>query len=326
MLLTKKSIGVLLFLALSAAAARAQTKLPAETRNAALRYWMASSQLQDTGADKSTADLIEKTLAGEVPWNEAQLGHLIDDNTEALEIMQRATKLPECDWGLEYSLGPRTPIPFIKNSARALARLNTLYGMRLAAKGDTQKAVDAWLAGVQFTRHLAQGQSLLGTLVAGRALSANLHVLTQSAQRGAFSAAQKNQVSALVRSLPDAGFDWGQAMWYEELPIQITIQDMEKAPSVAAYYQEVIGTPAPANFTIPSDSDVAAFHKLMAAVEAALRLPPRQAQEKLMTLQDSIKTLHPFFQAVIPNLSRINDVRIKIQSSRQELLQALAAN
>ena len=56
--------------------------------------------------------------------------------------MQRATMLPECDWGLEYSLGPHTPIPFVQNSARALGRLNTLYGIRLAAKGDTRKAVD----------------------------------------------------------------------------------------------------------------------------------------------------------------------------------------
>jgi hypothetical protein len=326
MALSKKSISALLFFALSAATACAQTNLPAETRNAALRYWMAFAQLQDVGADKSTADLIEKTLAGDAPWNEAQLGHLIDDNTEALEIMQRATKLPECDWGLEYSLGSRTPIPFVKNSARALARLNTLYGMRLAAKGDTQKAVDAWLAGIQFSRHLAQGQSLFGTLVASSTLSANLHVLTQSVQRGTLSATKKNQVSASVRPLPETGFDWGQAMWYEESSLQITMQDMQKAPNAAAYYQEVMGTAAPANFTVPSGSDIAAFHQIMATAEAALRMPPGQAQDKLNTLQESTKTLHPFFQAAIPNFLRINDARARIQSSRQQLLQALSAN
>src|SRR5271163_2265446 len=287
---------------------------------------MAFAQLQDAGADKSAADLIEKTLAGDAPWNEARLGPLIDENIEALEIMQRASKLPDCDWGLEYSLGPRTPILFVKNSARALARLDTLYGMRLAAKGDTQKAVDAWLVGIQFSRHLAQGQSLFGTLVASGTLHTNLHVLTQVAERGSLSAAQKNQISASIRSLSETGFDWAQAMRFEESALQITVQDMRKAPSPAAYYQEVMGTPAPANFTVPSVSDMASFHQLMSALEAALRLPPGQARDKLQGLQDSTKTLHPFFQAAIPNFTAINDARASIQSSRQLLLQALSAN
>jgi hypothetical protein len=287
---------------------------------------MAFAQLQDVGTDKATADLIEKTLAGDAPWNEAQLGHLVDDNTEALEIMQRATRLPECDWGLEYSLGPRTPIPFVKNSARALARLNTLYAMRLAANGDTQKAVDAWLAGIQFSRHIAEGQSLFGTLVASSTLGPDVHALARAVRHGTLSAAQKNQVSAFVRSLPETGFDWGQAMWYEESALQITVQDMKKAPSAAAYYQEVMGMPAPANFTVPSAADIATFRQLMASVESALRLPPIQAQDKLQVLQESTKTLHPFFQAAIPNLLRINEARAKTQSSRQQLLEVLSAN
>src|SRR5882724_13315339 len=156
MITGKKIMAALLLFSLCSAAASAQIKMPPETRNAALRYWEAFVELEETGANKSTSDLIPKTLAGEVPWNESQLGKLIDDNQEPIQIMQRATKLPECDWGLEYSLGPNTPVPFLKNAALSLGRLNTLHGIRLTAKGDTQAAVDTWLAGIQFSRHVAQ--------------------------------------------------------------------------------------------------------------------------------------------------------------------------
>src|SRR5689334_12476559 len=85
----------------------AQVKQPQETRNAALRYWLAFAELQDPPADKVTADLLEKTAAGEVGWDEAKLGFILDQNESAIIRMQRATKLPDCDWGLEYDLGPR---------------------------------------------------------------------------------------------------------------------------------------------------------------------------------------------------------------------------
>src|SRR5258706_15667059 len=56
-----------------AALASPQAKRPAETRNGALRYWMAFAELQDPPADKATAELLEKTAAGEAPWDEAKL-------------------------------------------------------------------------------------------------------------------------------------------------------------------------------------------------------------------------------------------------------------
>src|SRR5271165_3735809 len=133
MAVAKRSIGTLLFSVLWVMSANAQTKLPPETHNAALRYWVAFAELQDTGdADKATGELLRKTLAGEAAWDVAKLGPIVDENMESIRIMQRATKLPECDWGFEYSLGPNAPISFLIKSGRALARLNTLYGMRLA--------------------------------------------------------------------------------------------------------------------------------------------------------------------------------------------------
>ncbi len=324
MLARSKSVFMILVLCLFAAPAYAQSKFPQETRNAALRYWLAFADLQDPPADKTIADLLEKTAAGKAPWDEAKLGPILDKNEDAIWRMQRATKLPECDWGIEYGLGPRASIAYVPK-ARVLARLNTLYGMRLAAKGDTQKAIDTWLAGIRFSQHLTSGGSLIFSLVATRALISNFHVLAQAAQSGALSDGQRKQIEAAVRALPETGFAWDHALRYEEDPLDVAITQMKQAPSPSAYYQQIMGQPAPEGFSIPTASDVAAFHKLMASAEETLRRPPDQAQDKLKALQDSVKTLHFFYQQTTPSFTHINDARAEVQAARDKLLQSLAA-
>jgi len=306
-----------------AATAHAQSKAPVETRNAALRYWLAFADIQDPPADKAIADLLEKTAAGEAAWDETKLGPILDKNETAIWRMQRATKLPECDWGLEYDLGPRGSIAYAPR-ARVLARLNTLDGMRLAAKGDTQKAVDTWLAGIRFSQHLSKGGSLIFSLIAKMGLVSNLHALAQAAQNSILSDAQRRQVERAVRVLPETGFDWGQALWYDQDPLDVAVKQMAEATSPAAYYQEMMGRAAPEKFTIPNAAEIAEYHKLMNSVEAALRLPPDAASERLKTLQDSAKTLHPFFRDAMPSFGRINDARLEVQVAREKLLQAVS--
>jgi hypothetical protein len=312
---------VLLFAAVSA---HGQSKVPTETRNAALRYWLAFAELQDPSADKATAELLEKTAAGEAAWDEAKLGPILDMNETAIWRMQRATKLPECDWGLEYDLGPRASIAYVPK-ARVLARLNTLEGMREAAKGDSQKAVATWLAGIRFSQHLTRGGSLIFSLVAKMGLISNFRALTQAAEIGVLSGEQKKQVEAAVRLLPETGFDWGEALGYEGDPLNVAATQLTEATSPAAYYQEMTGEPAPANFTLPKPSEIVSFHKLMNSAKEALRLPPDAASPRLKVLQDSVHTLHPFFQQIIPSFSRVNDARVAVQAAREKLLQAIAS-
>ena len=299
----------------------AQAETPSETTNAALRYWIAFADLQDLPAGKPTQELLERTAAGEAPWDEAKLGPILDQNESAIQAMQRATNLPECDWGLEFSFGPRASIaPIIK--ARVMARLNTLYGMRLAAKGDSQRALDAWLAGIRFSQHMAKGGSLIFALMAKMALLSNLNALGSAAQAGVLNDDERAQAIAAVSALPETGFDWGNALSNEETSLDVALREMVASPK--EYFQDIMGRPAPDGFTVPNASETAAFHKLMAWAEAAVRLPPNQAQERLKTLQGSVRSLHIFFQETIPNLVRINEARIQVQASRNSLLQALS--
>src|SRR5262252_7569172 len=162
----------------------AQRKAP-ETRNAALRYWQAFSELKDEQTDKATRDLLEGTAAGAIAWNEERLGKILDANLHAIQIMQRASKLPECDWGLEHEADE--PVALVYRS-RVLARLNTLEGMRLAAKGDSHGAVEAWIAGIRFSQHLANGGTLLFALVARTALLSDLNAMENAGKKGTLDA------------------------------------------------------------------------------------------------------------------------------------------
>jgi hypothetical protein len=308
---------------LTPCASIAQIKLPLETRNAALRYWMAFADLQDPPADKATQDLLEKTAAGESAWNEAKLGPILDRNMQAIQEMQRATKLPECDWGLEYSRGARASVAQLTR-ARVLARLNTLYGMRMMAKGQTQGAIESWLDGVRFSRHLAQGGTLIFKLVARVALLSDFRALTSAGEGGHLQTTQKTEIATAIRSLPAYVLNWSEALGLEEAVFESAVQEMRQSKYPAAVYEDLNGEPPPANFSLPPEKDVVGFRSVIVQAQLALRLPPGEARERLGHIQKQVAQFGDFFQRAVPSLVKINDVRADVEASRARLLLALA--
>ena len=309
------------------APARAQAKSvqPPETRNAALRYWLAFADMQDPPADKPTQDLLEKTAAGDVPWDESKLGPILDQNETAILAMHRATKLPECDWGLEYSRGPRASIAYVPRS-RVLARLNTLYGMRLMAQGKSQDAVDTWLDGIHFSQHVAHGGTLIFQLIGKMAMLSNFRALTSAAEAHQLNDQEKAQAQSAVRALPAGGFDWAEALALEEATLEVGIQQMAQAENPSAYYKEMVGHDAPPKFTAPAAKDIAECRALFSDAEAAMHLPAAQARERLVAIQARVSTLHPYFRETTPALTKVNDARAEVEASRQKLLAALGGS
>ena len=316
-------VSILVVLWVNSAHAAPAPNLPPETRNAALRYWMAFAEIQDPPAGKETSDLLEKTAEGEAPWDEAKLGPILDKNETAIQIMQRATKLPDCDWGIEYSRGPVASIAYAPR-ARVLARLNTLYGMRLAAKGDQQGAVNTWLTGIRFSQDLAKGGTLVFVLIAKTAFLSNLNALTQAAEKRTLSASQKAQVARALRALPETAFDWTQALALEQSAIEIFVKNIKAAGNPAEYYEQLMGAPPPSDPAALSASDAAAFAKVMSAAEQAMRLPPDQAGARLKTLQPALDALNPIYRQLTPSFAKTNLSRKEIASQRNQLLSLLA--
>ena len=71
---------------LFAASLNAQAQ-PQQALNAAVRYWTAFALLQDPPANEGATALLVRVAEGTAPWDEAQLGPILDANAQAeLEV------------------------------------------------------------------------------------------------------------------------------------------------------------------------------------------------------------------------------------------------
>jgi hypothetical protein len=203
--------------------------------------------------------------------------------------------------------------------------------MRQFSKGDAQGAVDTWLAGVRFSQHLTEGGPLIFPLIGRAVLLPDLHALTQAAQSGLLSTAQKKQIEPVVRVMPETGFDWSEAVRMEEYGLETEMHRMAQSPNPYAYYQESwsYGTSRAGlsreKFTVPKEADLESLRRYMNGSAEALRLPPDLARERLQGLESIRKTLHPVLQGIAPSFLRTNEARTEIRAARQTLLQAVAA-
>lgn len=271
------------------AAAHAQQQ---QALNAAVRYWTAFALLQDPPANAGATDLLVRVAEGNASWDEAQLGPILDANAQAIAIMERASTLRSCDWGIEYELGPNAPIPHLAR-ARVLGRLSVVSGTRLAARGQTSEAVDRWLAAIRFSQHLAQGGTLISLLSANSVLLPSLRGLVGEASR--LTPETRARIDAGLRTLPETGFDWADAILQEERALAAGVR-MRAVPN--------LGT-----------QDLATLRTTVARIVDALRLPPDQARPALASV--NLGSL-PF-----PSPVRVNDQRASIRAARQRVLDAV---
>jgi hypothetical protein len=289
----------------SAHTARAQAMFPSETDNAALRYWFALAEVREPPDDDATRHLFGETIAGRVAWDETKLGPILDSNNDALRTMQRATKLPVCNWGFDYRNGAAIP-PWFAVRARLLSHLNELQGIREMAHGDSRTAVDTWLAGVHFGQDVSRSGPIIAALIAHAIILHNLHPLRDSARQGKLNEEQKTELSVVAKTMPEDGFDWGAAWGLE---FAIGNQFLQKSRTT--------GKPE-------SDDKIRAYEEYMLAAQAALREPPVEAKSRVDDLESKIRRLGKVEQNLIPSLRGTNEARILLATAHQELMQALS--
>jgi len=296
---------------------------PANSTNAALRYWMAFAVMRDPPGDKATTDLLDHVSEGSEAWDEAKLGTIIGDNKQALDIMLRASTLAFCDWGLEYELGSRTPNAHLAK-ARTLGRLSVVAGKRLQTQGQLAQAVDMWLAGVRFSRHIAAGGSLISALSGERVMALSLRALHRDDVLKALDAGTKKRIEVFLRALPEDGLDWSAAMRRDAASFEVTLQQLRTAPDPKAYLaRQVGGAPVPADFTVPTAAEIAAFHAFTDRVVAALALPLDQRSNKLKEIETGRPALHVLFRQYTPTAVPLGSRWIEIAGGRQSLLEAV---
>lgn len=312
------TVAVAIALTLMSLTARAAAVPESRSPNAALRYWMAFAMMQDFSAESDTNRLLQEVAAGSAAWDD-RLNPILDRNELAIRAMQRATRLQRCDWQLEYELGPATPIYHLSR-ARVLARLNVLYGVRAAARGDNAGAVEAWTAGVRFAVHLAQDESLFGMLTAKAALDADLRAIIRASPT--LDSQSKAQLAKQLMTLPPYAFDWASAMRREADAGTVALKDMLKSSSRAELYQEWFGEPMPAGTSI-APQDLPAYRTFMDAVETAFGLPYEQTKDRLPKFDEQKAKLNPVVRRLLFSLNNVNESRRELAEQRQAALNAL---
>lgn len=192
---------IVLFSGLLTGTAFGQTAPPDQLgENAALRYWSAFAQMQDSAM-----------MNGKIPGlDDPSVEELFDKNKAALDTMYRGTMLPNCDWGIEYQLGASTPVEYVRK-ALILGNMNALYVMYLEKHGDTEGAVRTLIAGLRFSHDVANDGTLFATEAAAHLLMDHLPMIPNIVHAG-ISPAQRMALQRAVAQLGPGGLDWQSAV------------------------------------------------------------------------------------------------------------------
>ncbi len=200
---------IILSAALTFGNAAAQNLKPSD--NAALRYWAAFAQMQDTGITEQQAKEAHAILDGTAPYDDSKYKDVIEKNRPAVETMARGTALPYCDWGMEMQMGPSAPVDYARKAA-FLGRLNVFYAFHLMIGGDKDGAVRALQAGLRFSHDVANGGTLFATVVAQGLIVAHLQAAAGFQKVAGLSAAQRAALQKSIEQLGPEGLDWSGAM------------------------------------------------------------------------------------------------------------------
>lgn len=199
---------VILGAALTSSVSAQQSKA---SDNAALRYWSAFAQMQDTGITEQQAKEAHAILDGTAPYDDSKYKDIIEKNRPAVETMIRGTALPYCDWGVEMQMGPHAPVDYARKAA-FLGRLNVFYAFHLMINGDKEGAVHVLQAGLRFSHDVANGGTLFATVVAQGLIVAHLQAATGLQHVSGFSSAQRAALQKSIDQLGQDGLDWQSAM------------------------------------------------------------------------------------------------------------------
>lgn len=283
----RRYVLLVLLLALTCSSALGREKNLAD--NAALRYWAAFAQMQDSSINDEEAKKLTSVLEGAEPYHDLEFMDLVEKNKPALDLMARATKMPYCDWGLDYELGPDTPVEYVRK-ALVLGRLNVLYAFHLLVVGDKSNAISVQAAGLRFSRDVANGGTIFATLVAKTLLVAHLRSIAFGLQMGGLSVAQKAALQLAVAQLGSDGLEWQSAVKREmDVLYRIDPQDSASLKVLVPLYLNVMSNPS----ALPS------FEQMRSSAPPPLAelIPnPRRVLEAKQDLTDRLREMRSKLQ------------------------------
>jgi len=190
-----------------------------------------------------------------------------------------------------------------------MARLNVLQGMWLWQQGRRLQAVEAWLAGIRFSRHIAAEGPWLSALVAAGSLRAHLAALSRAVAERSLDPVATSRIEEAVSALPEAGFDWSAPARVETAGISGHLEAREAKAGDEGARRSLRRTRALHDELRP---------RLVAAFQA-----PYESSRQALAEIDARAGQDPELSDVWPSVSRFNEVRGEIIQARAELLAAV---
>jgi hypothetical protein len=255
--------------------------------NAALRYWTAFAQMQDVTLNDRDAKQLAATVNGDVAYDDAKYGDLVEQNRDALASLQRGVTFAICDWGLDYQLGEKLPVEYARK-ALALGRLNVLAAYHQQAAGDSAHAASTLASGLRFSQDTANGGSLFATLAAKSLLVAHLRATASLLHSTSLLATERAVLRNALTRLGSEPLDWQSASRRDLAALQQHFAQDSAASAalerVASAYTSAVAAPA-----------------MLPALERALNSAPPQVGEVI----PSAKRLLEEKQALADQLARV---------------------
>lgn len=259
-------------------------------QNAALRYWSAFAEMQDSAISDQQAKELNTILDGTAPYQDLKYYELVEKNRAAVETMARGTAIPNCDWGVDYALGSDAPVEYVRK-ALTLGRLNVLYAFHLGINGDKDGAVRTIAAGVRFSRDVANGGTLFATLVAKNLLDNHFRAMAFMLHVQQLSSQQKSVLQKALDQLGPDGLDWQSAVKREfEIPHPgLDAKGSSVQAQVSTAYQSALNNP----------SELTRLQQMIASAPQKLReliSNPQRVLDQKQDLSDQLRQMRSLLQ------------------------------
>jgi hypothetical protein len=298
-MIRRRSIpSLIILLAATAASGNAQQRLKLAD-NAALRYWAAFAQMQDSAITDEQAKELNLILEGTAPYADLKYRELVEKNRPALETMIRGTSISACDWGIDYGLGQDTPVDYVRR-ALELGRLNVLYSFHLLIAHDKDGTVHALAAGIRFSREVANDGTLFATVAAKSLLTEHLRAMNFALHVDELSPAQKSILQKSVAQLGADGLDWEGAVKRELAVLRTPLRTPEGTKTLDAKATAALAKISSSYVALMSDPSVlAGLQESIATAPQPLPdlIPsPKRVLEQKQDLTDKIEQIRSALQ------------------------------
>lgn len=259
-------------------------------QNAALRYWSAFAEMQDSAVSDQQAKELNTILDGTAPYQDLKYYELAEKNRAAVETMARGTAVPNCDWGVDYALGQDAPVEYVRKGL-TLGRLNVLYAFHLGINGDKDGAVRTIAAGVRFSRDVANGGTLFATLVAKNLLATHIRAMAFMLHVQQLSPQQKSTFQKALDQLGPDGLDWQSAVKREfEVPVRgLDAKGSSAQAQISTAYESALSNAA----------ELTRLQQMIAAAPQKLRelVPnPQRILDEKQDLADQLRQMRSLLQ------------------------------